>query len=397
MHLSYLVEKRKRQALIYIFIMSRKKSRKSKKPRTQAISDNSINDVVEVGITENDQLISPLTEVVNDPLSELEDNINNKEITATPSPTPSNRKMIFPIKPLYFLYFMVGVVLFFQLTTVDFVRSTGIHANGNSATNNKSQTSKSSDPGALDNLINNSALTVPDSDIYSVIVASDGSTFIQQRSRDLVNIPQQRPNPIQLLSFQIKNKLNCFVKKISNFFRNLFSFLSPSSSSLSSPTEKNRLEQPQSQSQDNRSTSITTRSSSTELVPDYRDIVWAGKPITPKEIEGIKQLRHLIEQNQSKLRSKWSHSIHNIELLRFLRAKHHHVQHAWKGIQHHDEYRISEFGPESSFMWNSYDHSPLLMEGFWLDYNEVGCPTLVIRTQLHDGYYYNDDPKIYAA
>lgn len=383
--------------LICVFIiMSRKqKSRKSKKPRTPTTSDNSINDdnsPVEVIVLEEDQPISSVSEVVNDPLPELEDNIYNKEVTATPSTTPSNRKIIFPIKPLYFLYFMVGVVLFFQLTTVDFVRSSGIHANGNSATNNKSQTSKSADSGALDNLINDSALTVPDSDIYSVIVASDGSTFIQQRSRELVNIPQQRPNPIQLFSFQIKNTFNCFVKKISHFFRNLFSFLSPSSSS---PKENNRLEQPQ--SKDNDSTPIFTRSSSAGLVPDYRDIVWAGKPITPKEIEGIKQLRHLIDQNQNKLRSNWSHSIHNIELLRFLRAKHHHVQHAWKGIQHHDEYRISEFGPESAFMWNSYDNSPLLMEGFWLDYNEVGCPTLVIRTQLHDGYYYNDDPKIYAA
>ncbi len=126
------------------------------------------------------------------------------------------------------------------------------------------------------------------------------------------------------------------------------------------------------------------------------ELSWSGKPASESERKAIAELRAMIK-SYSDAKSQWlQRGVEDVELLRFLRAKHDNVQQAWKMIAAHDRWRISQYGAESSFLKVGFDNSPLLQEIFWLGVNKQGCPTLVIRTQLHDGYYYNDDPKIYT-
>jgi hypothetical protein len=54
-----------------------------------------------------------------------------------------------------------------------------------------------------------------------------------------------------------------------------------------------------------------------------------------------------------------------------------------------------ELGQEMEEFYN-FSASPLHSEAFWLGVSKTGLPTLVIRTQVHDGIYYNEDPKIFT-
>ena len=93
-----------------------------------------------------------------------------------------------------------------------------------------------------------------------------------------------------------------------------------------------------------------------------------------------------------------------MELLRFLRAAKVNTADAWKMIMHHAQWRVSPHGPDApaSNAEHGYDGaynfsgSPLHAEAFWLGVSKTGLPTLVIRTQVHDGIYYNEDPKIFT-
>lgn len=153
---------------------------------------------------------------------------------------------------------------------------------------------------------------------------------------------------------------------------------------------------------------------------------WGEKPVTEKEKKQIEQLRAEWTTLLPSTQSIWAKSIHDVDILRFLRGKNHHVGHALKALQAHDKWRVSEFGAESTFTQKAFPTttsadqsltplgappnmhleesrqgtqqiSPLRYEGFWLGEDHSGCPTLVIRTQVHDGIYYNDDPRIYTA
>jgi hypothetical protein len=141
---------------------------------------------------------------------------------------------------------------------------------------------------------------------------------------------------------------------------------------------------------------------------------WAGKPITKKEEEQIQIIRNELhlnnneqqqQQSSSLLQSQWSRSIHDSEILRFLRMKNHHIAQTITALKQHDQWRLSLYGAEGEFTQHAFPSSnddsqvcPLRYEIFWLgpDVHNEHCPTLVIRTQVHDGLYYNDDPKIYT-
>jgi len=43
-----------------------------------------------------------------------------------------------------------------------------------------------------------------------------------------------------------------------------------------------------------------------------------------------------------------------------------------------------------------FENSPLNKEIFWMGVNAEGVPTLVIRSNFHDGKHYDDDPKKYT-
>eukprot|EP01038_Epipyxis_sp_PR26KG_P012754 gene12754-17100_t len=131
-------------------------------------------------------------------------------------------------------------------------------------------------------------------------------------------------------------------------------------------------------------------------------VVWAGKPITLAERESIETIRLRLDELSPSVvaamsRSKWLSEVNDVELLRFLRAKGGNVEDAWKSIINHAHWRSSKYGAESEFTKTAFENSPLNNEVFWLGVGKSGCPILVIRTQVHDGYYYNEDPRIFAS
>lgn len=139
-------------------------------------------------------------------------------------------------------------------------------------------------------------------------------------------------------------------------------------------------------------------------------LIWTGKPITSFEIKQLLEIQHFLNTNthnntnnntnHTVLVSSWGQNITPIEILRFLRAKQHHIPHTIQSLIKHDTWRISYYGPEGTFLKTNnsevFVNSPLQHEIFWLGEDNLHCPTLVIRTQCHDGYYYNEDPRIYT-
>jgi hypothetical protein len=128
-----------------------------------------------------------------------------------------------------------------------------------------------------------------------------------------------------------------------------------------------------------------------------KEISWSGKPATELESKQVVELQQMLRAYTEK-KSQWLlEGPYSVELLRFLRSKNGNVGQAYKALLQHDKWRVSSHGAESEFVQKAYQHSPLAREIFWLGLNKEGCPTLVVRTQLHDGVYSNDDPRIYTG
>lgn len=124
---------------------------------------------------------------------------------------------------------------------------------------------------------------------------------------------------------------------------------------------------------------------------------WANKGASESEIELVLEIRLLIKQNRPNFYSRWIDELQDEEILRFLRSKQNHISAAYEMILNHDRWRVSEFGAESAFTNTVFENSPLRQEIFWLGRDSNGCPTLVIRTEVHNGLYYNEDPKIFTS
>ena len=126
------------------------------------------------------------------------------------------------------------------------------------------------------------------------------------------------------------------------------------------------------------------------------DIGWAGTAATQQEIEAIGLLRGYVHRETlMKNSSKWYHIVTDVELLRFLRARGGDLEDTWLMIAAHVEWRSTQHGADLALASTAFGQSPLHQEVFWLGINEDNFPTLVIRTQIHDGTYYNHDPKLY--
>ena len=123
---------------------------------------------------------------------------------------------------------------------------------------------------------------------------------------------------------------------------------------------------------------------------------WGGVPASQKETDDLHVIRAAVSSQAKDHRSTWLESVTDRELLRFLRHKHGNDKEAVKMILAHAKWRTSLYGPESEASRALYSNTPLHFEAFWLGYNLNNCPTLVIRTQVHDGMYYNEDPKIFS-
>lgn len=123
---------------------------------------------------------------------------------------------------------------------------------------------------------------------------------------------------------------------------------------------------------------------------------WHGTPASPIEHKSVQNLRLHAQQSAQQAGYSWLGSISDVELLRFLRAKHGHEDEAWKMISAHVVWRNSTYGADSPFTNTFFNNSPLHHEVFWMGLNKEDCPTLVVRSQIHDGIYYNEDPHIFT-
>ena len=126
-----------------------------------------------------------------------------------------------------------------------------------------------------------------------------------------------------------------------------------------------------------------------------RQLSWNNEESDDEELSKVDTLRSQLKSIRSG--SRWLREVSDVELLRFLRAKHGHVDDAFKMIEAHVAWRSSQYGADSDLIKTAFVNSPLRHEIFWLGLNKENCPTLVIRTQVHDGVYYNQDPKVYTG
>lgn len=137
------------------------------------------------------------------------------------------------------------------------------------------------------------------------------------------------------------------------------------------------------------------QSTSKDVYPAY-NLAWAGVAATNIELLSLANLRARSNHEAKHHNQSWLATVSDIELLRFLRAKNGNEEASWLMILDHVHWRNSEFGADSNFTHTFFHNSPLHYEVFWMGLNKEDCPTLVIRTQIHDGIYYNEDPRVFT-
>jgi hypothetical protein len=132
-----------------------------------------------------------------------------------------------------------------------------------------------------------------------------------------------------------------------------------------------------------RAPSVNVPAAQTERV-----LQWGGEIANALELASIQSLREMIGSNTQ-------HVLVDIELLRFLRHHRGDTTCTLASLQAHVEWKTTIRGTEEVARRKLVIHSPLQEEIFWLGVNKEDCATLVIRTQLHDGSYFNEDPALF--
>jgi hypothetical protein len=148
--------------------------------------------------------------------------------------------------------------------------------------------------------------------------------------------------------------------------------------------------------------SIFTRKPRKQSQPVFiLPVSWGGLAVTEKEKISLKSLheRRLAVAIDSLVdkTSPWLHKASSTDLLRFLRVKNGDEDEGFKMILAHAKWRTTKYGADTILKSHTYDKSELNRELFWLGVSANGHPTLVIRTQAHDGSDYNEDPKIFTS
>jgi hypothetical protein len=123
---------------------------------------------------------------------------------------------------------------------------------------------------------------------------------------------------------------------------------------------------------------------------------WGDINVTEKEKSSLLFLHNKCS-NENRADTQWLKTATPTDLLRFLRNKNGNTEEAYKSLIAHAKWRISKYGADIIVVENSFKESALNKEVFWLGVSLSGCPTLVIRTQAHDGADYNEDPKIFTS
>jgi len=134
--------------------------------------------------------------------------------------------------------------------------------------------------------------------------------------------------------------------------------------------------------------------------PNGKPVYWADKEISAEEWKNIGCLRNKMAELQRSSgagMTPWLLHATDTEIVRFLRAKHGSCDNAFKMITQHAQWRESKYGADVIVRENRFDNSPIHREVFWMGVDNGGCPTLVIRTQVHDGEHYNEDPKVFTS
>ena len=135
----------------------------------------------------------------------------------------------------------------------------------------------------------------------------------------------------------------------------------------------------------------------TEDLESSEDTVsWAGVPATSEEVHALSQLRSFVDVRKVDTPDiRWYSKVKDVELLRFLRAQQGNVRDALTMITQHVTWRSSTYGADSPLAKHNFLNSPLHHEVFWAGVNKAQCPTLVIRTQVHNAVYYDHDLQVY--
>jgi hypothetical protein len=124
---------------------------------------------------------------------------------------------------------------------------------------------------------------------------------------------------------------------------------------------------------------------------------WGGISVTEKErlaLIFLDEKRTSVDSIHGL--SPWLKTATGTDFLRFLRVKNGDQNEAWNMIYAHAKWRVTKLGADSILRNKDFEDSVLHRELFWLGVNAEDHPTLVIRTQAHDGADYNEDPKIFT-
>lgn len=132
--------------------------------------------------------------------------------------------------------------------------------------------------------------------------------------------------------------------------------------------------------------------------------VWNLNEVTEKEKMDIREMRQLIVSLEGE-HGSWIRTSTDIDLLRFLRQAHGSllnrdaVKRAVNAMVKHSEWRDGPNGATFIYreMKDEYENHILNDEFYWIGPSiDDACPTLVVRSQLHDGVNYNDDNKYFV-
>lgn len=126
-------------------------------------------------------------------------------------------------------------------------------------------------------------------------------------------------------------------------------------------------------------------------------ISWGGSIVTENEklgLDYLNSMRNNISTGENM--SPWLHTATSTDILRFLRARNGNAEEALKHVIAHAKWRTTQYGADTIIKENSFSGSAMNKEVFWLGISSTDCPTLVVRTQAHDGADYNEDPKIFT-
>jgi len=123
------------------------------------------------------------------------------------------------------------------------------------------------------------------------------------------------------------------------------------------------------------------------------------------QLDWLRSLRLASSDAQDNAAIEWiANGATDVDLLRFIR---HHGGTSdrdglFASIRRHVAWRRGPLGvdtvsSEENVASNAWAYDQLSKEVFWLGVSKTGCPTLVIRTQMHDGKMYNEDANLFTS